>query len=252
MITQAKVAPHNISASSNIKVDQIMNKQNFLKTSIYIIFLFGCLSMAQPVLSEILLEVKTPIGDCVAYRPDFEEIQNTAALAKAIFVEAFSTSYTHYHRHSGSVDAIEKWLRLSEGLTLETWLSKTFDGEYNECLSGKKSFIYLRDANQKLIGWLSHSPVSEEGDVYLSQCSLEADSRYKKVATTIFAETFKKELIQNIFPGVKELKLIARKINKIACQLYEKAEFERDDKIDPHVYGDDYDDRYVGFRKVVG
>lgn len=196
----------------------------------------------------ILLEVSTPIGSCTAYRPDVEEIQRTATAAKAIFQEAFLTNYRVYHLKSGSAEPIESWLRLREGLTLETWLSNTFDDEYADYLSGKKSIIYLCDTKKNLIGWLSHGPLIESGEVYLSQCSLEADSRNHKVATTIFVELFKNGAARKIFHNITEVKLIARKINTIAERLYVQAGFIKDETIDPGIYGECYDDRYVGYR----
>lgn len=207
--------------------------------------------MAQPVLADVRLEVTTPVGKCTLYRPDSEEVQETAQVAKAIFVEAFSTSYTNYYLKSGSVLSIEKWLRLKDGLSLNEWLSKTFDGEYEEYQLGQKNFIYLHNEKGNLVGWFSHSLVSESGDVYLSQGSLEAASRHNRVATTFFAEIFKQGLIRAIFPGVKELKLIVRKINAAACHFYEKVGFTKDETIDPKVYGETYDDRYVGFRMLI-
>ena len=210
--------------------------------------LFGEALQAELSASAILFEVETPIGNCYAYRPVLEEVQGTAPLAKAIFIEAFSTTYREYYHRSGSDVSIEEWLRLRKGLTLESWLSATFDEEYEESLSGKKIFLYLRDCEKNLIGWMSHTPVSENGDVYLSQSSLEANSRNLKVATTIFAEFIKDGQIKELFPGAKELKLIVRKINKIARNLYDKAGFTKDENIDPRIYGDSYDERYVGYR----
>lgn len=206
---------------------------------------------ASAVSRDILLEVKTSNGMCFAYRPDTEEVKKTAPVAKAIFREAFSTTYTDYHRKSGSAEPIEKWLRLREGLTLEQWLNNTFEAEYEEYNLGKKSFIYLCDSNNNLLGWLSHSPLSVIGDLYLSQCSLEASSRNQKIATTSFSEVFTNGRIKKMFPGVSEVKLITRKINAIACQLYDKAGFKRDETIDPSIYGESYDDRYVGYRLSV-
>ena len=198
--------------------------------------------------SEILLEIDTSLGKMRVYRPSFEEMQETAPIAKAIFVEAFSTTYTEYHRQSGSIEPVEQWLRLREGLTLESWLSNVFDEEYNEYLSGDKAFLYLCESDGSLVGWLSHSPMSKKGEVYLSQCSLEAGSRNQKVATVSFAKALKENAIKQLFPEVKEIKLIARKINTIAHHLYVKAGFIVDETIDPSVYGDSYDDRYIGFR----
>ena len=205
----------------------------------------------QPMQPAILLEFNTPIGGCMAYWPDLEEMQKTADLAKAIFIEAFSTTYKQYYLSSGSVEPIEKWLRLREGLTLEKWLDNTFDDEFQEYLLGLKSFVYLRDSKNNLIGWLSHSLISEKGDLYLSQCSLEADSRNQKVATAVFVELFKNGCIKALFPEAKEVKLIARKINTIAGHLYLKAGFYKDETIDPSLYGESYDDRYVGYRSAL-
>ena len=205
-------------------------------------------STSTPTFSESLLEIDTSIGQITVYQPEFEEMQRTAPLAKAIFIEAFSTSYTEYHRLSGSMDPIEKWLRLREGLTLESWLDGVFDEEYKEYLAGGKVFLYLCDSQGSLIGWLSHSPVSEKGELYLSQCSLESGCRNQKVATSAFEKVFKGNVIKELFPEAKEVKLITRKINKIAQHLYTKAGFIMDEMIDPVVYGDSYDERYVGFR----
>jgi hypothetical protein len=226
----------------------------------YFIFMFSCLLLQAEITSNfdkqlvsdhVLLEVQTPIGMFIAYRPDLDEMQRTSGLAKAIFQEAFSTTYRDYYRKSGSNESIEKWLRLKEGLTLESWLSNTFDGEYEEYLLGLKGFIYLCDSDGNLVGWLSHSFVSETGEMYLSQCSLEAGSRNQKVTSIIFAETFKNGYIKKIFPGVKVVKLIARKINTIAHRLYTKVGFIMDETIDPSVYGDSYDDRYVGYQLIL-
>lgn len=196
----------------------------------------------------VLLEVETPIGSFVAYRPNAEEMERLAPIAKEIFVEAFSTTYTGYYLDSGVSISIEKWLRLREGLTLKTWLSLTFDGEYEEFLLGEKGFIFLTTLDGELVGWLSHSFLSEKGELYLSQCSLEHGSRNQKVASTVFYEVFTNNCISKIFPGIKEIKLITRKINTIARGLYTKAGFHEDENIDPSVYGDSYDDRYIGYR----
>lgn len=202
----------------------------------------------QPSVHSILLEIETPIGQFFAYRPDLEDMQRMAPIAKEIFVEAFATTYRGYYQNSGVNIPIEKWLRLKEGLTLETWLSNTFDGEYEEYLLGDKGFIFLCTTDGQLVGWLSHSWLSKNGELYLSQCSLEHGSRNQKVASTVFNEVFKDYYIKNIFPGIKEIKLITRKINTIARSLYIKAGFHEDEEIDPGVYGDSYDDRYIGYR----
>lgn len=198
--------------------------------------------------SEVLLEVSTPIGSMTARRPSPEELERTASVAKAIFVEAFATTYTQYHQESGSLESIEKWLRLKEGLTLQSWLVLCFDEEYKEYLVGKKGFLYLCDSKGLLIGWLSHGLVSETGEMYLSQCSLEGSSRHHRVATAAFKKAFEENYIKQLFPDAKEIRLITRKINTIARHLYIKAGFIMDETIDPSVYGDSYDDRYVGFR----
>ena len=209
----------------------------------FILTISSCFALN--VNSDVLLQVNTPIGLLIAYRPDAEELNRTAPIAKAIFLEAFATTYREYHQKSGSQDSVEKWLRLKQGLTLEGWLSNVFDDEYEESLAGLKQFVYLADSDGNLVGWLTHSPVSANGDLYLSQCSLEAGSRNQRVATNTFAQAFD---IKKIFPGVKEIKLITRKINLAAQHLYTKAGFIRDETIDPGVYGESYDDRYVGYR----
>lgn len=215
-----------------------------------LIIMFNCsqLISVETSADSILLEVETPIGRFFAYRPNLEEMEKIAPIAKEIFVEAFSTTYRGYYQNSGASVPIEKWLRLKEGFTLETWLCATFDGEYEEYLLGDKEFIFLCSSEGELIGWLSHTRLSENGELYLSQCSLEHGSRNHKVATTVFNEVFKDHYIKNIFPGIKEIKLIARKINTIARGLYIKAGFHEDEMIDPSIYGDSYDDRYIGYR----
>lgn len=198
--------------------------------------------------SEVRFGAETPIGTLVVYRPSSEEIERRAPSAKEIFVEAFSTTYLDYHLQSGSTDPVEKWLRLKEGLTLESWLSLVFDDEYEEYLAGSKGFLFLCDENGVLLGWLSHSPVSETGELYLSQCSLEAGSRNRRVTGTLFEKALQGSGIKQLFPGVKQVKLITRKVNTVARHLYLKAGFTLDEAIDPSVYGDSYDDRYVGLR----
>ena len=201
--------------------------------------------------SEVLLEMDTSLGKMIVYRPTPEEMEKAAPTAKAIFIEAFSTTYTEYHRRSESVESVESWLRLSPGLTLQSWLALVFDEEYEEYLRGGKQFIYLCNSEGVLVGWLSHSPVSEKGELYLSQCSLEASSRNHQVASAAFAKALQQDFIKQLFPDVKEIKLIARRINQIAHRLYTKAGFTVDETIDPAVYGDSYDDRYVGFRLIL-
>ena len=179
-------------------------------------------------------------------RPDSAQVKVTHDHAKNTFVEAFTTTYTGYYNDARPGVSIEQWLRLKSGLT--EWLSATFDEEYREYQEGTKEFIYLCDGENKLVGWLSHGPVDEKGDLYLSQCSLEAESRNQKVSTTAFAEALKSESLLKMFPDVKEFKLIARKINTVAERLYTRAGFTKDDTIKPEVYGETYDDRYVGYR----
>lgn len=200
---------------------------------------------------KILLEVEHDNQTLTVYRPDRQMLEKTREKAKEIFVEAFSTTYTGYYKESKAVEPIEKWLRLREGLTLATWLSATFDDEYMEYQEGKKQFVYLCDSSQHLLGWLSHSLVAPDGDLYLSQCSLEADSRNQKLTTTTFKKVLEKGVIKQIFPGIKQVKLIARKINTIADRLYVHSGFTKDEKIDPSVYGESYDDRYVGYRMSI-
>lgn len=201
--------------------------------------------------SPVLLEAETPIGKMYVFRPTAEEVERTSPVAKAIFQEAFSTTYRDYHQKSGSTEPIEKWLRLKEGLTLESWLSNVYDGEYEEYLAGSKEYIYFCHEDGSLIGWMSHGPLSDNGDVYLSQCAFEKSSRHRKAATTVLAIALKKQNITRIFPGVKELKLITRKINKITNHLFVSAGFTMDETIDPSTYGDSYDDRYVGYRLTI-
>ncbi len=198
-----------------------------------------------------LFQIKTQKGMLSVSRPSKEHAAKTKEIAKKIFVEAFSTTYTQYHINSKSVDTIEKWLRLRDGFTLNSWLEATFEGDYTEFTEGKKEFVYLTDENENLLGWLTHTPVSKTGEVYLSQCSLEADSRNKKIATTGISEALSKENLEAIFPKVTEIKLITRKINEYARRLYTNAGFHEDLQISPAQYGDDYDDRYVGYRMTI-
>lgn len=197
--------------------------------------------------AEPLLDLPTPIGTISISRPEVDEMMLHAPRAKAIFVEAFASTYREYHQNSQSTESIEKWLRLKNGHTIESWLSQVFDDEYQEYIYGTKQFIFIRN-NEKLIGWFSYSPLSENGEIYLSQCSLEASYRDQKVASTAFARAFKDKLVLNLFPGVKEIKLITRKINARAKKLYLSVGFIMDETIDPSIYGESYDDRYVGFR----
>jgi len=186
-------------------------------------------------------------------RPDEDLIEKTKEVAKSIFVEAFTSTYTEYHKQSESKDSIEVWLKLSEGLSVKQWLNQTFDNEFEEYQQGKKAFIYLVNTQEEVLGWLSHSPVSEDGDLYLSQCCLTAKWRNQQVASTAFASIIKAkpDLLSKLFPGIKTVKLIARRINQAAQGLYTKAGFKQDSEIDPKVYGDTYDSRYVGYRLSV-
>lgn len=199
-----------------------------------------------------LLTVKTKKGQFTVHRPDKDAVERTKKLAKEIFVEAFTTTYTEYYKNSKAVEPIEKWLGLREGLTINQWLENTFDGEYEEYLEGKKQFVHLYNDSEELAGWISHEPVSATGEMYLSQCSLEAKSRGGRVSSTVYEEALRdKETIQKLFPGVKVVKLIAREINEYAKRLYKGAGFTVDLKIDPKIYGPGYNDRYIGFRKDV-
>lgn len=182
-------------------------------------------------------------------RPDRERIKVTAEVAKRIFVQAFEKSYTRYYDEAQPGVSIEEWLRIKSDL--RGWLGSIFDEEYQECQNGTKGFIHLCDSRNNLVGWLSHSQVDEKGDLYLSQCSLEADWSNKKVSTTAFAEVLNGNHLVTMFPRVKEVKLIVRKINKVAQQLYTRAGFTCDETIRPEDYGSSYDDRYIGFRRRV-
>ncbi|MBS0634011.1 MAG: hypothetical protein JSR37_00930 [Verrucomicrobia bacterium] len=197
-----------------------------------------------------LLTVKTANGKQFAVvRPDKEAVERTKKVAKETFIEAFTTTYTQYHKESGDKGPIEVWLGKKEGYTIDQWLSDTFEGEYTEYLEGKKFFVHLYDEQNNLAGWLSHGPVSETGEMYLSQCSLEAASRGQRVASEAFAEVLQNKTYETIFPGVKVVKLIAREINKIAERLYLGAGFTKDTTIDPKIYGESYGPLYVGYRK---
>lgn len=199
----------------------------------------------------VLLTLKTAKGKFVVVRPDREAVEKTKKIAKEIFIEAFTTTYTGYHKESGDAGSIEVWLGKKEGYTINQWLSDTFDEEYEEYLEGKKFFVHLYDEKEELSGWLSHGPISETGEMYLSQCSLEAESRGQRVASDAFKEALQKETYEKLFPGVKVVKLIAREINKIAEKLYLNAGFTKDVTIDPKIYGEGYGPLYVGYRKTL-
>ncbi len=199
-----------------------------------------------------LISIKTKAGKQLSVvRPDKETVTKTKEVAKAIFVEAFTTTYKEYHAKSQAKESIETWLRLKEGFTIESWLQNTFDDEYAQYEQGERHFVHLYDEDSTLVGWLSHSNISDTGEVYLSQCSLEASSRHQQVATSAISCALETESLEKILPGVKEIKLITRKINEYAARLYERAGFTKDTTIDPSIYGDSYDDRYVGYRKKV-
>lgn len=201
--------------------------------------------------NNVVLEVQTPEGRLFAYRPDKEEVQRTVSIAKAIFIEAFTTTYQTYHQQSGSNKTIEEWLRLREGLTLESWLSMTFTGEYEEYMQGLKGLFYLSNEDGRLLGWLSYNWNPEKGELYLSQGALQADMRNKFIATSCFSELFHSGNLESIFPGIKDIKLITRKINTAARRLFTKCGFRLDEVIDPSVYGDSYDDRYIGYSLTI-
>lgn len=204
-----------------------------------------------PLLNPLPLEIDPQrFPGFTIVRPDLDLVLKTKEIAREIFKEAFTSTYTEYHKQSGSQDSIEAWLKISGGRSVDQWLSETFDEELKEFEQEKKFFIYLVNTEKELLGWLSHSPVSEDGDLYLSQCCLRAEWRRKKVASTAFSRVIKttEELLFRLFPSIKEVKLIARKINLAAHGLYTGAGFTVDPKIDPKVYGGSYDDRYVGYR----
>ncbi len=209
------------------------------------------LSLLFSLNAELLFELNSPLGTLFISNPSWDEFNNQSAEAKNIFVEAFSTTYTEYYGESGSQEPIEKWLKLKSHFTLASWLSNVFDDEKEEYLQGLKKFIFVHNQENKLIGWLSYSPLSETGEIYLSQCSLEASSRDQRVATTAFSSVFKEGLYKKLFPGVKEIKLITRKINTRAKKLYLSNGFIMDETIDPSIYGESYDDRYIGFRLLI-
>lgn len=210
-------------------------------------------SAATPLLNNHApIKIKVQSFDALTiYRPDDKTVQATSDVAKRIFLEAFTTTYTEYYRKSNSTGPIETWLKLKDGLSLEQWLNDIFDNEINEYKIGKIGFIHLIDSKQNLVGWISHRNVSSEGDLYLSQCSLQAEWRGKKVASSVFSQIIKDNQINKIFQGVKAVKLIARRVNDAAMHLYTGSGFIKDESIDPKVYGDSYNDRYVGYRLLV-
>ncbi len=192
------------------------------------------------------LKIETHLGQLIAYRPTREDVDKTREVAKGIFQEAVATTYSIYHQKSQSTDPIETWLKLKEGYTLSNWLNDTFDEEYTDYLKDKKEFIYLKASDGHLMGWLSHGPISEKGDVYLSQGCLEAATRGQKIASAVFTTVINYSEI--LFPGANELRLIARKINEVAYNLYTRAGFTVDESMNPEIFGGQYDHRYRAFR----
>jgi len=197
-----------------------------------------------------VFEVQTKTTTIAICKPARDVLEKTREVAKAIFMEAFTTTYTQYHRNSGSIEPIETWLGLVD-IKFHDWLNSTFDEEYQEALVGTKEFVYLCGADRSLIGWFSHSPVSKTGEVYLSQGSIEAASRNQKIAQTSFAEAINKNFFAKLFPGAKEIKVIAREVNAAADHLYTAVGFTKDNKIDPSIYGKQYNNRYVGYRMTL-
>lgn len=63
----------------------------------------------------------------------------------------------------------------------------------------------------------------------------------------IFTEIFKDNQTEKPFPGIRELKLIVRKVNKIARHLYERTGFIADETLNPKIYGNSYNERYMGY-----
>lgn len=203
--------------------------------------------------SDFSFSTPSPIGgDVTLYRPDLMIIEKTREMAKEIFIEAFETTYTTYYVESGTTLSIEEWLRLKDGLKMRDWLSLTFDEEYNECLSGEKGIIYLKTQADPLIAWASHSALSPTGELYLSQCCISERWRGKGIPSSIFFDLMKSpHIIHQMFSGIKEVKVITRKINTAANRLYTGAGLIRDETLDPSVYGDAYDDRYIGYRLIL-
>lgn len=186
-------------------------------------------------------------------RPDKEGLRAVSEIAKNIFIEAIGTTYTQYYQESKSIFSIEKWLQLKEGISFKAWIESVYEGEYNDFLEGKKIFLFLHNANEELIGWATHSPISKNGDLYVSQCCLKSEWRNRKVASQLVSTLLKqKDTISLVFPKMSIIKLITRRINEAANRLYTNSGFTRDEKMDPSIYGDDYDDRYVGFRLEAG
>lgn len=201
-----------------------------------------------PMVTAVGIKVVHDGQDYCIERPDASVIEKTSEVAKAIFAEAFETTYGEYHAKSGSTEPVETWLRLKEGLSLHQWLCNTYDHEVQEYKEGRKGFLHLCKEGGDLVGFLSHDPVSAEGELYLSQCSLEGSVRRRGLATAVFQKVFQENRVQELFPGAKVVKLITREINEAAKHLYQRAGFTMDRAIEPSVYGECYDDRYVGFR----
>lgn len=201
-----------------------------------------------PISVRVNIPQKEPV-DFSILRPDDATMRATVEVAKQIFVKAFTISYTRYYEEAKPGVSIEEWLKLKTDF--KTWLSNTFDEEFQEYEQGKKGFIYLNDSQNNLVGWLSHSPVDEKGDVYLSQGSLNVEWSNQKVASTALAEMLNQRNISTIFPEAHELKLIVRRTNEVAKRIYTAAEFTCDETIKPEVYGSSYSNLYIGFRRLV-
>src|SRR6476619_4866309 len=98
------------------------------------------------------VSVTTPKKELVTFsirRPDQETVQATHDVMKKIFTEAFKTNYTHYYNEAKPGVSIEQWLRIKTDV--DSWLSETFDEEYQEYEDGKKGFIHLYDPQNNVV-----------------------------------------------------------------------------------------------------
>jgi len=149
---------------------------------------------------------------------------------KAVFTRSFKDAYKDIPLDVLKVES------------LDAFLQAAFEDEPLDLNNpNKKVVCAVAKSEETLVGVIFFEPTERENEVYIRQMAVDPSMQRKGVGQLLMAT------IQTTLPTTTRLIVATRKVNKPACNFYQKIGFKQCEQV-PHGLNPE---RYVGFEKDI-